>query len=135
MPPSVRPMTVTLVSLLALIPIGLAMSLFQPWTPMSRVGLLHCAGAAIMLSVAYVLIVQAMRFGEIAVVAPFRYSFLLWALLIQLIVFSAPPDAFTLIGSALLVATGVYTLYRERRVKGEAAAAASATSTTVPPPA
>jgi drug/metabolite transporter (DMT)-like permease len=135
MPLSVHPMTVTVVSLVALIPLGLLMSIFEPWEAVTRPALLYCFGAAVTLSVAYVLIVQAMRFGEVAVVAPFRYSFLLWALLIQIFVFSVLPDGLTLLGSALLVATGIYTLYRERKVKGEKAGALTGVSATVPPPA
>ena len=55
-----------------------------------------------------------MRHGEMAVVAPFRYAILLWAVLIQVTVFGVAPDAATLVGGAILVATGLYTLYRER---------------------
>ena len=63
-------------------------------------------------------ITLAMRHGEVAVVAPFRYAILLWAILIQIAIFGVWPDALTLIGSAILVATGLYTLYRERKVRG-----------------
>lgn len=133
MPLSIHPLTVTVVSLAVLIPLGLAMSPFEPWRPVTTAALLHCIGAALTLSVAYVLIVQAMRFGEVAVVAPFRYTFLIWAIIIQVVVFGVLPDALTFLGSGLLVATGLYTLYRERKVKGAAAQLTTA-SATVPPP-
>ena len=69
------------------------------------------------LSAAYVLIIKAMRHGEVAVVAPFRYAFLIWAIIIQIAIFSRLAGcALTLLGSAILVATGLYTLYRERSV-------------------
>ena len=74
-----------------------------------------------MLSIAYVLVVHAMRHGEVAVVAPFRYVFLIWAILIQIGVFAVWPDRLTLIGSAILAATGLYTVYRERKLKGRQA--------------
>jgi drug/metabolite transporter (DMT)-like permease len=118
MPLSVHPLTVTVVSLMVLIPVGLAMSPFEPWRAVTPRALLFCLGSAATLSVAYVLIVQAMRFGEVSVVTPFRYSFLLWAIAIQIAVFSVVPDALTLVGSAILVGTGIYTLYRERLVRG-----------------
>lgn len=135
MPGSVHPMTVTVVSIVSLIPLGLAMSVFEPWRAVSQYALLHCLGAALTLSVAYVLIVQAMRFGEISVVTPFRYSCLLWAILIQIAVFSVLPDRLTILGSAVLVATGLYTLYRERKVMGKKAADLAALPAVVPPPA
>jgi S-adenosylmethionine uptake transporter len=134
MPLSVHPLTVTILSLIVLIPVGLAMSLFEPWEAVTLRAFLYCAGSALTLSVAYVLIVQAMRFGEISVVAPFRYTFLLWAIVIQVVVFSIWPDGLTLIGSAILVVTGLYTVYRERKVKGREAAALTAIPATVPPP-
>jgi drug/metabolite transporter (DMT)-like permease len=134
MPLSIHPLTVTIVSLAVLVPVGLAMSPFEPWRPLTGRALLHCIGAALTLSVAYVLIVQAMRFGEVSVVAPFRYTFLLWAILIQVTVFAVRPDVLTLLGSVLLVATGLYTVYRERKLRGPAAQLTTP-SATIPPPA
>jgi drug/metabolite transporter (DMT)-like permease len=130
---TVQPLAVTIVSLAALIPLGLAMSPFEPWRPLTAPALLYCAGSALTLCVAYVLIVRAMRHGEISVVAPFRYIFLIWAIIIQIVVFAVWPDFLTLLGSAILVATGIYTVYRERKVKG-AAAPLTAAPATVPPP-
>jgi drug/metabolite transporter (DMT)-like permease len=130
---SVQPLTVTIVSLVALIPLGLALSAFEPWQPVTAPALLYCFGSALTLCVAYVLVVHAMRHGEISVVAPFRYVFLLWAILIQIVVFAVWPDWLTLVGSAILVATGIYTVHRERKVKG-AAAPLTAAPATVPPP-
>ncbi len=130
---TVQPLTVTIVSLAALIPLGLAMSPFEPWRPLTAPAHLYCAGSALTLCVAYVLIVRAMRHGEISVVAPFRYIFLIWAIVIQIVVFAVWPDFLTLLGSAILVATGIYTVYRERKVKG-AAARLTAAPATVPPP-
>ena len=87
------------------------------------------------LSAAFMSITLAMRHGEVAVVAPFRYAILLWAVLLQIAVFGIWPDSLTLVGSALLVATGLYTLYRERKVKGASAATLGSVPTTaVPPP-
>ncbi len=133
MPVSIHPLTVTVVSLAVLIPLGLAMSPFDPWRQVTAAALLYCLGAALTLSVAYVLIVLAMRFGEVAVVAPFRYTFLLWAIVIQIAVFDVWPDELTFLGSALLVATGLYTLYRERKVRGTDAQL-TAPPATIPPP-
>jgi drug/metabolite transporter (DMT)-like permease len=64
--------------------------------------------------VAYWAITEAMRSGEISAVAPFRYSRLVFALLIGLIVFEEVPDTLTLTGAALIMASGIYAFYRER---------------------
>ena len=75
-----------------------------------------------------------MRVGEIGFVAPFRYTGLVWALILGLVVFGDWPDALTLAGAAIVVATGLFTLYRERklararrRTAGDAAKAEAAT--------
>ncbi|MEP3232760.1 MAG: DMT family transporter [Hyphomicrobiales bacterium] len=74
--------------------------------------------SALLLSVAYFFIVSAMRVGEVAIVAPFRYTNLLWAIALGIIVFGDKLDWMTLLGSAIVTATGIYTLYRERvRIK------------------
>lgn len=131
MPHTIEPLTVAVLSLVMLIPLGVALSAFEPWQAVTPRSLAFCVGSAAALSVAYVLVVRAMRHGEISVVAPFRYVVLVWAILIQIGVFAVWPDNLTLIGSAILVATGLYTVYRERKVKGPGAQLASAAA---PPP-
>ena len=66
---------------------------------------------------AYYGIVAAMRVGEISFVTPFRYSRIIFALIIGIGVFGEDPDALTLLGACIIVASGLYTLWRERRVK------------------
>ena len=59
-------------------------------------------------------ITGAMRLGDVAVIAPFRYTRLLFGLSIAILFFGERPDPITWAGAALVVATGLYTLYRER---------------------
>jgi drug/metabolite transporter (DMT)-like permease len=65
---------------------------------------------------AYYAIVAAMRVGEVAVVTPFRYTRLIFALIIGVTVFGERPDLWTLIGAGVIVASGLYTLMREARL-------------------
>ena len=58
---------------------------------------------------------MAMRVGDVAVVSPFRYTGLLWALILGWLVFGDWPDMLTLMGGSLVVGAGLFTLYRERR--------------------
>ena len=53
------------------------------------------------------------RQGDIGMIAPLRYTGLLWALLLGWLVFDEWPDVLTLLGSAIVVATGLFTLLRE----------------------
>lgn len=91
---------------------GLA-STTEPWVAVSTLDLGHLAAAAMVVALAYICSVMAMRVGEITFIAPFRYSGLIAALLIGLVVFGDWPDALTLLGAAIVVATGLFTLYRE----------------------
>jgi drug/metabolite transporter (DMT)-like permease len=75
-------------------------------------------GAAVLIgAISYFGITYAMRVGEIGFVTPFRYSRMIFALIIGLTVFGENPDALTLIGAGIIVASGLYTLWRERVVK------------------
>ncbi|HHX90339.1 MAG TPA: DMT family transporter [Paracoccus sp.] len=62
---------------------------------------------------AYAALVGATRLGDIAVTTPFRYSRLIFAMIIGLVFFGEVPDAMTLAGSALVVGAGLYTLWRQ----------------------
>ena len=75
-------------------------------------GLALLAGASAFGIAAYAALTQAMRSGQVAVVTPFRYTRLLFALAIGITVFGERPDAATLAGSALIVACGVVLLSR-----------------------
>ncbi len=63
----------------------------------------------------YYAIVAATRTGEVSVVVPLRYTRLVFALLLAVIVFGERPDALTLTGAALIVGAGLYILTREAR--------------------
>ncbi len=72
------------------------------------------AGAALFGSAGYWTITGASRTGEVSVVAPFRYSRLIFAIAIGAFVFGELPDGMTLWGSALIVGSGLYAFARER---------------------
>lgn len=61
----------------------------------------------------YSALVLATRGGDIGLTTPFRYSRLVFGMMIGVILFGERPDALTLAGSALIVAAGLYTLLRE----------------------
>lgn len=108
---------VALVTTVLVTAMGGVLALFQPWMPVtqSHVGLM--AACSVFLLTGYYFAVTAMRVGEIGFVSPFRYSVLLFAIAGGALVFSEIPDGMTLFGSAIVVATGIYTLYRERLVR------------------
>ncbi|UYV36389.1 DMT family transporter [Rhodobacteraceae bacterium D3-12] len=77
--------------------------------------------SSVMIIGGYLFSVMVMRMGEISFVSPFRYTGLVWALILGFVVFNDWPDQLTLAGAAIVVATGLYTLYRDTRKRRETA--------------
>lgn len=69
-------------------------------------------GAAVFGIVGYSYLTRAMRTGEVSAVTPFRYTRLLFALILGVVVFNERPDLATLIGSAMVVGCGALILTR-----------------------
>lgn len=95
---------------------GFALSLGQGWITPSLSHLLLLALAGAFLTVGYLTAVSAMRVGEMGYVAPFRYTSLLAAIILGLVVFGDWPDLWTWVGSGLVVGAGVYTIWREAQL-------------------
>lgn len=66
---------------------------------------------------AYGALVLSTRTGDISLTTPFRYSRLVFALFIGVIIFGERPDTMTLVGAVIIVAAGLYTLMREMRLR------------------
>lgn len=102
---------------LTLIPTGLiliAISGGVVWP--DGTGWLLLLGAIAVGTAGYYSITAASRTGEVAVVTPFRYTRLPFALLVGWAFFAEVPDALTYVGAALIIASGIYTFLRERRL-------------------
>ena len=59
-------------------------------------------------------ITEAFRHGEASAIAPFEYSALAWALVLDWGLWRTLPDGFTLLGAAIIIASGVYLVRHER---------------------
>lgn len=94
---------------------GLA-SLPAEWTPMDTRSSLLTFGAAVMIIGGYLFSIMVMRVGEISFIAPFRYTGLIFALLLGWFAFGDWPVPLTLLGAAIVVGSGLFTLYREARL-------------------
>lgn len=79
-------------------------------------------GAICIGTLAYMLIVGATRIGEISVVTPLRYSRLVFAMAIGITVFGERPDTLTFVGGAVIVASGLYAIFREAQARRRARA-------------
>ena len=95
---------------------SLGFTLFETWSWPSPGTVLTLAVASVALLGGQYCLIAAMRTGEIAVVAPFRYSIILWAILSGFLVWREVPDALTWLGIAIVSAAGLYTFLREQHL-------------------
>jgi len=68
-------------------------------------------------SVGYVLLIISIRMAEISVVMPFRYTRIIFMITLGVLVFGENPTIYMLIGAALIIVSGIYIMWREKRVK------------------
>ncbi len=118
-PAHVCSMALAMWAMVVLIPTGLVMIGWGQDIPhFEKQDYLRLAGVVIAGLSGYYCIISAMRIGEVAVVTPFRYSRLLFGLVFAVVVFQETPDVYMLVGAAIVLATGLYTILRETRRSG-----------------
>lgn len=117
-PKNVASLTLTLMSSVFItVSAGLVAVLTGALEPVPMPILSLLVASACIFIVGYYFIIAAARIGDIAAIAPFRYTGLVWALLVGVIFFNDPIDWITILGSAIVVGSGLYTLYREQQHK------------------
>ena len=70
-------------------------------------------GAGLILALSQYLMIESLRFAEVALVVPFRYTTMIWATLFGFVFFGALPDAGVIGGAVLVLASGLYIMRRE----------------------
>ena len=92
----------------------MALAFNEQWRMPDIEYLSYVGVAGLLLSVGSTFAVSAFRNVDISVVAPFRYSLLIWGGISGFVVFGELSDAQSLVGSLLIVGSGLYSLHRER---------------------
>jgi len=111
--PAIPTVVVSLTTTLSVVIIGVLLGL-DSWKPIELQPTLYLLAAAIFVSAGNMSIVKAYRIAHPSAVSPFRYSVVIWAFLSGFVVFGEIPDALAIIGTLLIVASGIYTVHRER---------------------
>jgi S-adenosylmethionine uptake transporter len=114
---SVPSLMVSLVAAAGVTVFAGVVSLWDDWQPLNTHEAFSLAGATVFLIFGYIFSVAAMRVGEIGFVAPFRYASLLTAIILGALIFGEFPSGLTLVGAGIVVATGIFTLVREQRLR------------------
>lgn len=104
---------VTLLNAIAITVVFGLISFPADWVPMDARASALTAGAAILVIGGYLTSIMVMRVGEVSYVTPFRYTGLIFALLLGWVVFGDWPEPLTLLGAAIVVGSGLFTFYRE----------------------
>jgi drug/metabolite transporter (DMT)-like permease len=126
-PQAIPTLLVSTTTALAMTMLGAALLLpMGGWTPMTGESTAFLALAAVLVVIGYQFIIMAMRVGDISFIAPFRYTALLWSILLGLFIFGDVPDLPMILGASVIVGSGLYALYRERIVGRRKTAAESA---------
>ena len=118
-PASITTMQLSFLGFVVIIPAGILLMIFtgSQVVALNATEWIYISAALGIGLFAYYAIVAAMRVGDVGFVTPFRYIRLVFALVIGVTVFGESPDALTLIGAAIIVASGIYTILRERKVR------------------
>lgn len=95
---------------------GIGLLFSGQWIPVDSQTAGFLALSAICVLLGYYSSIATMRYGEVALVTPFRYTAILWAIVLGWLVFDEVPDGWTVIGIIIILATGIYTLRRRSQI-------------------
>ena len=111
----------TTVSIYAFFAVGIsgffAMPFFSAMVIPSSIEIVYLISATFVGVIGYYAVVLATRNGDVSVISPFRYSRLVFAMLLSIIILKERPDLLTLSGASIIVVSGIYSFVREGRLK------------------
>ena len=111
--PHVSDGSVSLTSAIAVLIGGLA-SLPFGWAPLSIYAASWLTAAGLIIAVSFFTYVMAVRTGELSLIAPVQYIVILWALIYGLVIWGEVPGPRELVGGAIIIASGLLILHREK---------------------
>lgn len=88
------------------------------WVPLRTEDLTLFAAVAIFGTAGMTMMTQAFRFAPAVVVAPMDYTAIIWATALGWIIWNEIPDALTFVGAGIIIASGVFIIWREHRAEG-----------------
>ena len=115
-PPEAPALVVTLANMLMVQLVAVFWWLAEGSAPMTGADWTGLTLAALLLSAAILMLVLAVRAAPLPKTAPWRYSIIIWGVLAGWLVFGELPDALTLLGIGVIIASSLYATLREVRV-------------------
>lgn len=115
LPSGVPTLVVSFTTALIVAAVGCGWAIVEGWQPMSGEAVGFIVGSSLLLAMGYQFVVIALRSGgDFSVIGSFRYASILWALAIGYVLWGEVPNGLALAGLAVIVASGLYILHRER---------------------
>ncbi len=97
--------------------IGTSLLVPFAWRPPEWTGWLAFIGLGVLGSASHLLLIRAFALAPASTLSPFGYVQLVWAIVAGIVVFGDVPDAWTLVGAALIAGSGLYVLLRESHLR------------------
>lgn len=91
----------------------LALPFFWVW-PASRFEWVALLGMGLLAGIGEIMVIKSLEVAEAVAVAPIHYTLIIWGTLYGFLVFDQLPDQWTWIGTAVIVAAGIYTMQRDK---------------------
>jgi len=95
---------------------GIWAAIAQPWNTLNANAWMLITLSSVFFAAGVLCIAAAYRAAEVSVLAPFEYSYLLWATMVGYIVFSDVPTLRTWVAGVIIAGSGIYIAVRERHV-------------------
>ncbi|WP_448136530.1 DMT family transporter [Stenotrophomonas rhizophila] len=99
---------------LVIMAVGAGLLAIPDWQPLQLGHAALIAGMGLAGAGGQVALTRAFQLGEASLIAPLEYTGLVWVIGWDLLFWGALPDRFTWMGAAIIVASGLYLLHRER---------------------
>jgi len=90
---------------------------YEGWTPMKLNEIILLFIASSLIFVGYFFAISAMRAGQVSFVSPFRYTIMIWAIILGYFIWGDIPNNLTLIGISIVIGMGIFTFWREARIQ------------------
>jgi drug/metabolite transporter (DMT)-like permease len=87
------------------------------WQPLTATAAAWFVAAGVFNAGAHFMLIEALRLAEVSLIAPVRYTAIVWATLIGFVVWGEVPDRWVLIGAAVIIASGLWLVRGESRPK------------------
>ena len=96
---------------------SLALLPFETWRMLRLLDYAVLAAAGACVLAGQFLVIISIRAGDVSAVVPFRYSAIVWALLLSFLIWHHLPNAMTMLGIVVVCGAGLYAFYREEAMK------------------